>query len=336
MNLENKIVTEHQTPPVNLSQADISLFEHEFTYQHTRPVLTPYRSVYFNSLGYIYNKYRLIFFKDCNKISDRPAYVNFIKLKILLTGRIDAPAISIHSIWCEGYFHWLTESLNRLMYIIQSGYHLNDYILLLPKKYLGYSYINESLSLFGFNLENIMPIEEYGNYLCKELLICPPLAIPGRYDYAVSNTASEYMLMKAGLNNLIADRRVYISRQNSPKRKVTNELELIKLLREYDFEIVETENMTFIQQMSLFNSTRWLISIHGAGLTNMMFMQKHTNILEFREENDKWNNCYFSLASAHNLNYYYLKCKKEGEQKDHVGNLAVNIQELKQLMDLYI
>ncbi len=336
MNLENKIVTEHQTPPVNLLQADISLFKHEFSYQHTRPVLTPYRSIYFNSLGYIYHKCRLVFFKDCNKISDRPAYVNFIKLKFLLTSKIDAPAICIHSIWCEGYFHWLTESLQRLMYIMQSGYNLKSFVLLLPSQFLKYAYINESLQLFGINKENILPIKTYGNYFCKELLICPPLAISGRYDYAVSNATSEYMLMKAGLNNLIADRRIYISRQNSPKRKVTNEPAVIALLKQYDFEIVETENMTFIQQMSLFNSTRWLISIHGAGLTNMMFMQKHTNVLEFREENDNWNNCYFSLASAHNLNYHYLKCKKEGEQKDHVGNLAVNIQELKQLLELYI
>ena len=36
--------------------------------------------------------------------------------------------------------------------------------------------------------------------------------------------------------------------------------------------------------------------IHGAGLTNMMFMNKTQVLLKF-EQGDNKNNCYFSLAS---------------------------------------
>ena len=38
------------------------------------------------------------------------------------------------------------------------------------------------------------------------------------------------------------------------------------------FETVYTEELSFAEQVRLFSETRCLVSIHGAGLTNLMFM----------------------------------------------------------------
>ena len=75
--------------------------------------------------------------------------------------------------------------------------------------------------------------------------------------------------------------------------------------------------------------TKCLIGLHGAGLTNMLFMSEKTNVLELRNEEDSHNNCYFSLASDLNLDYYYQLNK--GDRKDtHEVNVTVDILLLKQ------
>jgi capsular polysaccharide biosynthesis protein len=68
-----------------------------------------------------------------------------------------------------------------------------------------------------------------------------------------------------------------------------------------------------------------LIGVHGAGLTNMMFMQKGNKVLELRKRDDKYNNCYFGLASACELDYYYLSCDVDNRQaKTQETNFIVN------------
>lgn len=336
MNYTEVEIIENQTPPVNLIPEDIQLFSNEFSYKNTKPNLYIYKNVYFNATGYIYNNYRIVFFKNAIFIKDQSPIINYLKAHFFSKGEFNETVICIHSIWSEGYFHWLTEPLQRLYYILKSGYNIQKISLLLPRKFMKYNYIIESLSLFGIEQKNIIPLEEYGIYFCKEILICPPLAITGRYNYELSRETSSFIKEKIIRNKFEPNKRIYISRRNSSKRKINNETDVINLLIQYKFEIIETENLSFAQQIELFYSSKWLISIHGAGLTNMMFMQESANVLEFREENDKWNNCYFSLASVSKLNYFYLKCKKDGIATDHVGNLSVDIQTLKQLLDVYL
>ena len=72
-------------------------------------------------------------------------------------------------------------------------------------------------------------------------------------------------------------------------------------------------------------NAKYLISNHGAGLTNMLFMQAGTSVLELRRENDGHNNCYFAQASALNLKYYYQLCKSENDDTDtYTANLIVD------------
>ena len=67
---------------------------------------------------------------------------------------------------------------------------------------------------------------------------------------------------------------------------------------------------------------KYLISNHGAGLTNMLFMKAGGNVLELRHRGDKHNNCYFSLASTLRLNYYYQLCDSENNIEDaYTANL---------------
>ena len=76
-----------------------------------------------------------------------------------------------------------------------------------------------------------------------------------------------------------------------------------------------------------------LVGLHGAGLTNMLFMPAKSSIIEIRNNGDSHNNCYFSMASELNHAYYYLLGQGESLQTDDV-NIKIDILELKNLLFL--
>jgi capsular polysaccharide biosynthesis protein len=101
-------------------------------------------------------------------------------------------------------------------------------------------------------------------------------------------------------------RKVYISRARAARRRVSNEAELRQHLEAQGFETIYLEGMPFAEQVRLLSETATLIANHGAGLTNLMFMQPGTRVTEIRLQGDTHNNCYFSLARAVGVEYHYV------------------------------
>ena len=95
--------------------------------------------------------------------------------------------------------------------------------------------------------------------------------------------------------------------------KILNESEVINLLKKYNFKTIYAEKISFNNQIRLFSSTNYVVGLHGAGLSNIIWMKKKGNILEIRPEKDLYLNCYFNLASLLNIKYNYLICKKKNQ-----------------------
>ncbi|MGP5526669.1 glycosyltransferase family 61 protein [Psychrobacter celer] len=76
------------------------------------------------------------------------------------------------------------------------------------------------------------------------------------------------------------DRKVYISRSKSA-RSYNNEKEIESFLSRRGFEIVHAEDLSFSEQVDLFSACSFLISSHGAGLTNICFMKPKSRLIEF-------------------------------------------------------
>jgi capsular polysaccharide biosynthesis protein len=108
-------------------------------------------------------------------------------------------------------------------------------------------------------------------------------------------------------------------------------------LRQFDFRIIRSENHSFAEQVRIASRARYLVSNHGAGLTNILFMSPDTNVLELRHVTDRVNNCYFTLASALNLNYFYQSCEPADRDEDpHTGDLKVDSRALRANIELML
>lgn len=93
------------------------------------------------------------------------------------------------------------------------------------------------------------------------------------------------------------EKNIYISRRKSA-RPLLNESEVEDILSNHGFDVIFAEDLTFQEQVSVFSSAKTLISSHGAGMSNIAFMNSGTSIVEIFT--DKAIVEHFYLRSRHN------------------------------------
>jgi capsular polysaccharide biosynthesis protein len=180
---------------------------------------------------------------------------------------------------------------------------LNDLNFLIPHP------LNADLVIATTRSYNIpfIFIRENEIFYVKNLVVVPEIAPTGNYRSQLMRNIREPYI-KGGFKN--ESKRIYITRSKALKRKIINEAELIPLLKKYDFNIISMEDLTFEEQFKLVIGAEVLVSLHGAGLTHMLWLATDAKVMEIRLKGDGVNNCYFSLASDLKINYYYCLADK--------------------------
>lgn len=308
-------------PPINIINEDISLFKHELEKNigntHLMKILN----------GFLLNDiiikfgYNLKHFLRYTLVHPTITNKGIIKRVLLFRRGIKTIETGVWIIddWSTGYFHWLTDALPRLL---ASKRNDEKWPIILPERYRQYSYVTESLNILE---EQVIYYNTRTPLKVKKLLITSHTADTGNYNHILINELRNKFLNKFITNGC---RKIFISRLKAAKRKISNEHEVIVLVKSYGYEIHYFEDYTFKKQIEIMSQTKNLIGLHGAGLTNLLFMREDSKVLELRNKNDAHNNCYFSLASELNLKYYYQL--NHGNKDDtHSVDITVNIDELR-------
>ena len=209
-----------------------------------------------------------------------------------------------------GYFHWFLDVLTKINFINEKS----DHILLLPLVLQKNSFIIQSLDYLKINYCFI----DSGSILTNVNVVNVKYDYPsGNYDPNIAMSLRD----RLHINGRLATRIVYISRAKASRRKMLEEEKFTDSLKKLGVEIVCCEDMTFDQTRIFFSEVKLLIAQHGAGLTNMLFMQPKSSIIEIRNLGDEHNNCYYSLASALGIDYQYCTTN---EARDHNDNITFN------------
>jgi len=198
----------------------------------------------------------------------------------------------------NGYFHWVTETLPRLWWLRDE---LSRFELLLPFFAQRFPYMAESLAVFPELTFRVL--DPQVRWRVTEATLVPATAPGGNYRPQLLRGMAETWRQRSGAGP--AHRKLYISRSKAARRRIANEAEVRGALESQGFETVHLEGMPFLDQVRLLAEARHVISNHGAGLTNTMFMVPGTKVTEIRLRGDAHNNCYFSLARALDLDYDY-------------------------------
>ena len=307
--------------PVNIKNEDLWIFKHELEKTFKDPQILDIKNVVLNGeLHFEKRTNSSLLLSYYNKTFETSLWQKIKKImKFQFCIKLRKHFI-ITDDWSNGYFHWLMDCLPRLMLLTEKGMKLP---LLLPAHLKDEGYISESLHLLG--IKNFTFTLKDNWYYFKSLTFPVHPAATGNYNDEV---------MRILRNNLVTNPqepfglKIYISRSKASRRKIVNEEQILPILSRMGFKTIYCEDLSFLEQVILFSKVRYLVSNHGAGLSNMLFMSSGASILELRKINDNHNNCYFSLASSLNLKYYYLKCLPLDEQEEsHIANIKVPVKE---------
>ena len=317
--------------PVNFDQSHLKLFSHELEKRIPETRFLALHDVRVSYEGILFSGGHMLpesfAFPANMKLWRRRSLLKFFASNYLLkrTRVLEKDVLWITDDWSDGYFHWLTDVLSRL-YVMRA--RLNEFLLLLPGDYEKRDFVTSSLRCFGINPSFTKPDDVI---LCRKLFMPTHTAPSGHYNHEIIRGVRALLLEALGYSaEQAGSERVYLSRGKARMRKIANEDGVINLLAESGFQVIYAEDLSFEQQVELFSKTRYLVSNHGAGLTNMLFMPEGAALLELRHQTDATNNCYFTLASAIGLSYFYQICPPDNDNQDpHSANLIVDLDALK-------
>ncbi|WP_157962758.1 glycosyltransferase family 61 protein [Chitinophaga deserti] len=267
----------------------------------------------------IFNPARFRFENSYAHILSISAFAQFRKLYLyLLPGKRIDRAIWISDEWSAEYYHWLSDALPRLI-AVENLRH--SHVVLLPERYREKPYVEQSLQLLGFRWEyyNITRIVRV-----RELVSSAHTAPTGLFHKPAILALRNRMRLPA----LIANRKIYISRKKAVRRHILNEESVMNLVISMGYEVHFFEDYDLVTQIKLMSETRFLIGLHGAGLTNMLFMPEAGSVLELRRENETHFNCFYHQAIALHHHYYNLQCHTNTDDT-HIADFTVNGDALK-------
>jgi capsular polysaccharide biosynthesis protein len=322
--------------PVNLNIKDFDLFEVELEKKFDEVFVYELKNIFMSGEFVIFQqdtlpnniKYHASFYSFKNNISFCKVILSAI-FRFKFSIKIKKYFIFTDD-WSFGYFHWLLDAIPRL-YSIKINLNSNPSVILLAK-YKNLSFANFSLKLM--DIKNIKYLNSNSIYYFRKIIFHCHLAPTGNYNEENLISLRNYIINN-NTHSLNLGPKIFISRSKAKRRNIINEYELLPILNIHGFKVVCFEDYTMEEQISICVNSSVLISQHGAGLSNMLFMPKNSKVAELRNEGDRHNNCYFSLASALNLDYYYLQC--HADEIDVLNaNFFVDISEFKNLLKLVL
>ena len=126
------------------------------------------------------------------------------------------------------------------------------------------------------------------------------------FNFAESRCIHKAAYTRFGIayNRTSYNRILYISRSDARYRKVVNEEEVMDALRTIDAHslMMKFGNISFEQQVQIVANTDLLISIHGAQLTNALFMRPGSGVIEIFNPKLK-TPFYYNLCKNAELKY---------------------------------
>ena len=203
------------------------------------------------------------------------------------------------------YYHWMSDVLPRLELIRQSGipFKAIDKFIINPT---GLPIQPETLNILGIPPEKIWVSEDPIHLKAKELII-PSLTGSIWYmsKWVCNFLRQQFLpLAKPTEPGQPQPEKIYICRE-SKYRRILNEAEVIAALRQEGFAIVRLESLSLLEQVALFAAAKVVISPHGSGLTNIVFCQPGTKVLEIFPSTYVVR-FYWKLSNLVDLDYYYL------------------------------
>ena len=105
--------------------------------------------------------------------------------------------------------------------------------------------------------------------------------------------------------NVETSKKIYVSREDSNYRKIINEGDVVTLLREKGYKVINPQLYEIDEQIEIFSNAEKIIAPHGSNLANIIFCKPGTEIYEiipsFRYNEKILEDRYLNLSLINDL-----------------------------------
>ena len=233
------------------------------------------------------------------------------------------------------YYHWLVDLLPRVALLKKVAGRFDNFDQIVING-SGASYEKDSLAALGVPSSKVLFADRQDRFRILRATI-PSM------DHSSKIVAPWKIRALREIRNTLLDvthstpKRIYVSRERAAVRRVVNETELVTILREAGFNLIEVELLPWAEQVRWFSNADMVIAPHGAALANIVFCQPNTLIAEIGTRAG-YRDFYWRLAASASLRYRFFEARPRIEpgpgSRRAVENedMIVDEQELKKFL----
>ena len=239
----------------------------------------------------------------------------------------------------NNYFHWLFDVLPKIG-MLEKCYNLNKINYFLCPNLNAWQL--RTLNLLGINKNKCLSSVEFRHIQANNIITTShPWLNSKNIIHDIENLPlwiSKWLRIKylKKKSNKNFPKKIYIDRSDSVSnlknyRGIVNENEVIHFLKNKGFKIVRLTDLSFAEEIKLFNNADIVVGLQGAGLTNLIWSGKQTKIIELRSRFT--NKLYENLALQNNIKFNKIKADPEAKIiADHYGLIRIDISKLKKII----
>ncbi|WP_027171233.1 glycosyltransferase family 61 protein [Methylobacterium sp. 10] len=174
----------------------------------------------------------------------------------------------------KGYYDWIADRLAKLSWCLAP--ETPDCAILVRKEQRGLAL--DALGTLGVPADRIVALE--GVVFCRKLYLgtSSTQAMPRKAAY--HHTYGRLIEEAAKRNDGSTPRRFYISRRDTPRRAMLNEVEFEQTMADNGIVPVILSKLGLIEKVSLFHNADVVVSAHGAGLAHLVFGRPGLQVVE--------------------------------------------------------
>ncbi|KAJ4456279.1 hypothetical protein PAPYR_8577 [Paratrimastix pyriformis] len=216
--------------------------------------------------------------------------------------------VLLSQVWANSYYHYVVESLSRLM-MVYDRLRTDPGITLLRGSTQGI-FGQEYIDLLGLasQTRNLPLSWRHPVIFASEMLVPAPIPCGSTVPRLLARLRDVLFARMAerGLLDPGDQRRgeIVVIKRTGP-REVTNHAEVMQALRrEFGgrYRVTEFGSAPLAEAINTFRHARLIAGPHGAGLANMIFASPGTPVVEFQKEVP--NACFAKMATTMGLPYW--------------------------------
>ncbi len=234
-----------------------------------------------------------------------PSPFEYFKARLLRRYRTDLKeVVALGTAWPFNYFHFYRDFLPKILLLEEA--HIDSALpVIVPDELFDQPFFQEAIQ--SERLSRWRFVSPRGRFIkSKNVVFCSSQQF---FRMDRSQTPEEELLARCsegvtflerpadvlallgldeGVPSGTAERRIFLTRGSGRGRTLSNYEEIEPLLRERGFETIDSEGLTLREQAQLFRECRYLIGIHGAGLTNIIYAHRHQlSVLQLRQPGEE-------------------------------------------------